>query len=137
MSITELKLYKKCNCHRTVEIGELYFFENYLIAEFKEGVHIDFENFDETKTLVKKQFGNYPFGFISNRINPYSILVTDGPSFNKEFKNLKAYAVVSHTSISEKIFEIENHFFSFNRKRFNSLQDAINWVEQSLGSNSN
>jgi hypothetical protein len=132
MSITQLKLYENITCHKSIDVGELYFFENFVVAEFKEGVNLSFDTFNEARIAIKEQFGSNDFGFIGNRINSYSILVTDGPSFNEEFKNLKAYAVVSHSFITEKIFEIENHFFNFNRKSFTSLEDAVVWVELSL-----
>lgn len=132
MSITQLKLYENITCHKSIAIGELYFFENFVVAEFNEGVNISFDAFKEAKIAIKEQFGSNDFGFIGNRINSYSILVTDGPSFNEAFKNLKAYALVSHSFITEKIFEIENLFFNFNRKRFTLLEDAIVWVELTL-----
>jgi len=117
-----------------VELGELRFNHRYLVAVFDEGVDLNFENFSEITNIIKTQFENRPFGFISNRINSYSINLSDANKFNKMFPNLKAYAVVAHNPITEKVFEIEEHFFTFNRKSFRNLDDAINWVENTLSS---
>ncbi|MEM9681442.1 MAG: hypothetical protein AAF901_14050 [Bacteroidota bacterium] len=119
----------------SIALGELYFFENYFVAEFKEGANIGFENFTEARLLINDFYKDRPFGFVANRINSYSIILTEAEQFNKTFPNLMAYAIVSYTSISEKVFEIENHFFKFNRQLFKELSDAINWVEDTLSIN--
>ena len=54
--------------------------------------------------------------FIANRIHSYSIVITDAPLFNKTFKNLKAYATITYSTFSSKVFEMENHFFNFRGK---------------------
>lgn len=115
-----------------LSLGTVYFFENYFIAEFNEGTDIDFFNFQEIHDLVQEHFGDSPFGFISNRINSYSINLNHAELFNISYPNLKAYAVVVYKSLSEKIFELENIFFEFNRKAFNDMNDAVKWVEAIL-----
>ena len=115
-----------------VELGELRFNHSYMVAVFDEGVDLNFENFGEITNIIKTHFGDRPFGFISNRINSYSINLSDANKFNKLFNNLKAYAVVAHNPITEKVFEIEDHFFKFNRKSFRNINDAIDWVENTL-----
>ena len=132
MSITESALYSKAKSIQTIELGNLYFFENFLIAEFNEGVNISFDNFHEAKALIKEHYGETNFGFIGNRINSYSILISDAPLFNEAFKNLTAYATVTYSSFAEKVFYVENHFFEFNKKNFTSLFEAIKWVMKSL-----
>ncbi|WP_178988384.1 hypothetical protein [Winogradskyella schleiferi] len=113
-------------------IGKIYFFENYVITNFDEGVDIDYENFDEVEGLIKRHFKEKPFGFIANRSHSYSINLTDARSFNKAFPNLKAYAIVVYNSLTERVFEIENHFFTYNRKAFKDIGHAICWVEENL-----
>jgi len=115
-----------------VQLGELRLNDQYMVAVFDEGIDINFDNFSEITDIIKSNFGNKPFGFISNRVNSYSINLSDANKFNKLFQNLKAYAVVAHNPITEKVFEIEEHFFKFNRKSFRNIDDAIDWVENTL-----
>lgn len=129
MLVKESILYKKIKSHQRVELGELFFFETYFIAEFNEGVNIDFDNFEECEALIKEHFKDKDFGFISNRVNSYSIVLTDAPLFNKTFHNLKAYATVTYSIFAEKVFEVEKHFFKFNKRNFNNLMDAVAWVQ--------
>lgn len=115
-------------------LGLLYFFKNYVIAEFDEGLIIDFISFEQCFTLIKKYFGEQDFGFISNRINSYSIVITEAYLFNKAFPNAKAYATVTYNFFTEKSFEVENYFFKFNKRNFLSLAEAVSWVEDTLAS---
>ncbi|MBU3821469.1 hypothetical protein KO566_05305 [Flavobacteriaceae bacterium XHP0103] len=132
MSIKESPIYKKVKTHEKVDIGDLYFFDNYVIGEFKEGISVDFKQFSQCTKLISAFYGNAGFGFIANRVNSYSIVLTDAHLFNDYFKNLKAYATVSYIAFSEKITEVENHFFNFNKRDFGSLVEAITWVEETL-----
>ncbi|MBU2920246.1 hypothetical protein KO504_02755 [Winogradskyella psychrotolerans] len=115
-----------------IKLGTVYFYEHFLLAEFNEGVDVTFRNFDELAFLVKTHYEDKPIGFISNRINSYSINVNDAKNFNDTFSNLKAFATISYSNLTERIIEIENHFFKFNRKVFNDFNTAINWVEDTL-----
>ncbi|NNC44348.1 MAG: hypothetical protein HKN99_00520, partial [Winogradskyella sp.] len=60
------------------------------------------------------------------------IKLEDAEIFNKTFPGLKAYAIVIYNPISEKVFEIENHFFNFNRKCFKDISSATKWVQDVL-----
>ncbi|WP_067146228.1 hypothetical protein [Pseudotamlana agarivorans] len=113
-------------------LGDLYFFKNYVIAEFYEGVEIDYLSFEQCQNLIKKYFGENDFGFISNRINSYSVVITEAYLFNKAFPNAKAYATVSYNVFTQKSFEVESHFFKFNKRNFLSLTEAVSWVENTL-----
>lgn len=133
MSIKELPIYKKAKKHISIDLGDLYFFENYLITEFKEGVEINYNNFETVREYIRTYFGETDFGLISHRINSYSIVITDAPLFNA-CKSLKAYATVTYTLFAEKVFNVESYFFKFNKQNFSSISDAEIWVQNTLNS---
>jgi hypothetical protein len=128
----ELNLKNKNYLLHQTEIGTLYLFKNYVITNFREGVDINYANFYETGLVIRNHFIDKPFGYIANRQNSYSINLNDVTIFNKAFPNLKAYAIATYHTLTEKVFEIENHFFTSNRKAFKTINDAINWVEDIL-----
>ncbi|WP_299114214.1 hypothetical protein [uncultured Winogradskyella sp.] len=132
MSITEYKNTLELIDYKEVKIGKLYFFNNYVVGEFNEGIHIDFETFAESTEKILSYFGSNDFGFIANRTNSYSIDLNDANRFNKSFPNLKAYAVVCDTLFGKGVFEVENQFFKFNRQIFKNLEEAITWVEETI-----
>lgn len=134
MSIIETALYQDIVSHKITSLGHLFFFKNYLVVEFNEGVEINYRNFEEVRNLIHDHFGDQNFGLISNRINSYSIVITDAPQFN-ECETLKAYATVTYSLFAEKVFNVENYFFDFNKKNFHSLAEAKAWVEDTLRRN--
>lgn len=113
-------------------LGSVYLFDNYVITNFKEGVDINFDNFYEVGQALKQHFKEKPFGYIANRSNSYSIDLNDAHLFNEAFPNLKAYAVIVYNTLTERVFEIENHFFEFNRNVFKDIEKAIEWVNEVL-----
>ena len=132
MSITETPLCNDLITHTEINIGNLYFFKSFLVAEYHEGIRLDFENFNEAQEIILSHFGNSDFGYIANRINSYCINITDAPLFNETLKNLKAHATVTYNSFSDMNFELESYFFDFNRKLFKSITVATSWVESEL-----
>jgi len=74
----------------------------------------------KTKDVIINFFGDKDFGVITN---------------NDSFPTLKAYAVVSKTLFGKGIFEVENQFFNYNREIFNTLENAIMWIEETLKNN--
>lgn len=136
MSITDHNSNKELIDSIEVKIGKLYFFKNYVVTEFNEGVLITFENFSETGKLIKAFYEDEDFGVITNRTNSYSLNLSDAKKWNTIFPNLKAYAVVSDRIFSKGVFDIENQFFDYNRKMFKTLQEALDWVNEILKSNS-
>lgn len=132
MSITETPICNNLLAHSEIKIGNLYFFKSFLVAEYHEGVRLDFESFNEAQEVILSHFGNTDFGYVANRINSYCVNITDAPLFNSVLKNLKAHATVTYNSFSDMNFELESHFFDFNRKLFKSLTEATSWVESEL-----
>ena len=116
----------------SVKLGTLFFYKDYVVTEFNEGVHITFHNFGECTNLIQEFYKEQPFGFIANRKNTYSIELTDASKFNKSFPQLKAYAVVCNSLFGRGNFEIENKFFDYNRNMFKTVEDAQNWVLKTL-----
>ena len=60
---------------------------------------------------------------VYNRINSYSLHLSDAKKWNTIFPNLKAYAVVSDRIFSKGVFDIENQFFDYNRKIFKNCEN--------------
>ncbi len=130
--ITSPKINNTNFIKKKLKLGELRYNNQYIVVVFNEGIDVNFDNFGEIADIIKSQYGTRPFGFISNRINSYSIDLSDAEKFNKMFPNAKACAIVAHNSITERIFEIEERFFKFNRRAFRNIDDAIDWVEDTL-----
>ena len=115
-----------------VKLGSVYFFDDFIVTHFDEGVDINYDNFQEVGLAIKTHYREKPFGYIANRENSYSINLSDATIFNEAFPNLKAYALVAYNTFTERIFEIENHFLLSKREVFKNLENAVEWVEKVL-----
>jgi hypothetical protein len=136
MIVVNSLLYNDLIKHHTFEVGETYFFENFTLMEIYEGVNLTFENLHEFFKLIKKYYGkNNPFGIIANRINSYSLNILDIEKFENKLKNLSAFAVVTYSNSSMKGLDYENNFFKIDRKHFNSILDAKNWMNKEVFTN--
>lgn len=114
------------------KIGDFYFFKDFIIAEFKEESHVSFAQFEDIMEMGKEKYNSKPVGFISNRINSYSVNLIDMFE-NSNFSNyLSAYAIVSYSEVTTKVLDLEDHYFSIPRKRFNNLIEAANWIQDEL-----
>lgn len=133
MNLKSSSLYKEVKKTYSLKTGDIHLFNHFIVAEFKEEVNLCFESIIEIIEILQQNFNlSSPFGFISNRINSYSIILTDVLKLKDELKNLSAYAVVTYSEATKRNLEIEGYFLNFNRKHFNSLHEAKIWVEKEL-----
>lgn len=105
--------------------GYLYCFENFYISEFDEGIKLCYENNRDYLEIVALYFKDRPFGYISNRVNSYSMDLTGCDKFLEYHKNVIAKAVVTYTENSSRFLELENYFCPIeNTAEFKSLEEA-------------
>ncbi len=116
-----------------LKFGSVTFLENIQIAELNEGILFDIPENREILAIARKRFNNQPYGYISNRVNSYSV----NPIIYMEaanFTNLVAVAIVSSNPISQQTAFIEKQFFK-NKSSFqvfNNLEEAVLWMKQQL-----
>lgn len=112
-------------------VGTFYFYENYIVAEVKEGIAFTLENAAEMLELAKTYYGNItPFAYISNRINSYSFNPTAHFKTVAMFPNFQGYATVTYDDVNHDIAHLEQSFMNRPTQNFRSLEDAIAWVEE-------
>lgn len=113
----------------TVKSGKLFFLKDIVVAEFNEGVHIDFKSSQDYISLIVNFYGDdRPFGYICNRINNFSISPLDYPKFNRALSNLTMYGIVFNNHFDRRNFNIEKRFCDKPYKGFNELYTAFNQV---------
>lgn len=112
-----------------VKSGELFFLKDIVIAEYNEGVHIDFNSSQEYISLIIDFYGNNrPFGYICNRINDFSVSPLDYPKFNSALKNLTMYGIVFNNHFDRINYNIEKRFCDKPYKGYNDLYSAFKQV---------
>ncbi len=116
----------------SLDMGEVFFFENYLIIEVAEGICFNHEKATELSLLTNLHFGNRPFGYISHRINSYSLKPTDYMKIREVFPNLAVFVVVAYTTAQEISVKIERIFYHDKIKIFETLEMAVASVKKCL-----
>ncbi len=116
-----------------LEFGSVTFLENIQIAELNEGILFDIPHNQELLELARKRFSDKPYGYISNRVNSYSV----NPMIHLEsanVHNLVAIAIVSTNPVVKQNSIIEKQFFrnSSSFEVFETLDEAINWMKHQL-----
>ncbi len=115
------------------EIGNLYFIENMVFSEIKEGKHLSLKTAYDYLNVISNFYGDTkPFGYVSNRINKFSIEALDYPKFTKLLKNLKVYAAINYTHFNKMNMEIEKQFCKIPYRGFENIIDSYNYVNNYL-----
>ncbi len=115
-----------------LELGKVTFYSNYLVIEVTEGICFDFNKAKELSILTDLHFKNKSFGYISNRINSYSLEPTDYMKIKEVFPNLKAFAAVVYNKLQQTSINIENMFLQEGIITFDDLEVAKNWIKEQL-----
>ncbi len=124
--------HKLINTH-VLDIGSFYFYDNFMVSEVNADVTFNFEKATKLFHFVREYYGNdIPFVYIANRINSYTFEPTSHFKSSTLFPNLKGYAVVTYNPINSKIARMEQSFLSVPSKVFNSIKDAILWIDELL-----
>ncbi len=113
----------------SVNSGDFFFFKKFVVGEIGEGVHFNWELAKEVVQMANDHYGKViKVAYISNRVNSYSVHAQDWQKFYKEKNQMEAMAVVAYNKIGIMNVVLENIFIQSNVKKFNVLDDAINWV---------
>lgn len=116
-----------------LEFGTVTFLDNIQITELNEGILFDIPHNQELLALARERFNDQPYGYISNRVNSYSV----NPMIHLDsanVSNLAAIAIVSSNPVVQQNALIEKQFFK-NRSSFqvfNNLEEAVSWMKQQL-----
>ncbi|WP_109300861.1 hypothetical protein [Aquimarina sp. AU474] len=115
-----------------LDIGKVIFYKNYLVIEVAEGISFNHEKATKLSVLTNLHFGDLPFGYISHRVNSYSLEATDYMRIKEVFPNLTAFAVVVYNKFQETSVRIENMFFEDGIMTFDNLDYAKAWIAEKL-----
>lgn len=106
-------------------------YKDYIIVTINEGVSLTPENNDVLLGIATKYYKNKNFGYITYRINSYSVdprIYTETSKIN----NLVCFAVVSENKLALSNAQIEKLFYKKPFKQFTNLEDSIIWVTKNL-----
>ena len=132
MKVLDSNIASQVEATYCLKIGDFHFFKDFMVAEFNQGAYVSFSDLTDIYDLGFSFYADRPHGFISNRVNSYSIDLVDIYKNRRKLKFIHAYAIVTYSHNSKRMLAIEDYYFKKKRTRFNTLQDAINWVNEEI-----
>ena len=118
--------------HTKVEFtfGDFFLFDKFIISELNEGIHFDWDKIEEVIAMLQDNYGDtIKIGYISNRVNSYSIDPQNWVDFQKQYDFVVATAVISYSEFAYMNATIEKRFFENSLKRCMNLDEAIGWIQ--------
>lgn len=111
--------------------GNFYFCEKFLISEINSGVHFDWTKIQSVVKEIIKFYGtDVKLGYISNRVNSYSIDPQDWAKVAQYGSMLIGSAIVYYNYIMYLNASLEKRFSKSEIHPCLSLDDAIKWVDE-------
>lgn len=109
--------------------GQLQIEQNIVIGIVNEGIHVCPNIYSAILESCNDIFGNRSFGYISYRLNSYSIDPTVYTHASR-LDQLNAIAVVTDNPIIKSNVSIERQFYNKPFELFANLEDAKNWISK-------
>ncbi len=134
--LRETDYYKEAFQELNYPFGTFYLFESFVVAEIKKDVVFSWKA--HAKPLVEELTNLYEqkghdIVYISNRINPYSVVPSDWIHFFRHSYGLKGYAVVDSKPVGKRNSILEKIFMRSHMKTFTNLENAILWAKELAG----
>ncbi|MCB0445734.1 MAG: hypothetical protein R2812_06765 [Gelidibacter sp.] len=124
--------YFKLITHKKVEFpfGNFYIADHFLISELYEGVHFDWSKIIQVIDYLYDYYGYHKkIGYVTNRVNSYSIEPQLWIRFYEEYNFIIATATVSYNNYNYANASIEKLFTKTSLKRCSNLDEAIEWIQ--------
>ncbi|GGG49922.1 hypothetical protein [Bizionia arctica] len=110
--------------------GTFFFLDKIVVSELNEGIHFDWDKIEQVISSIADHYGdNFKVAFLSNRMNSYSIEPQLWVDFYKDYNFIVATAIVAYNDFNFKNASLEKHFSQTSVKRCETLDEAIDWIQ--------
>ncbi|MGY0392130.1 hypothetical protein ACW5R3_06220 [Bizionia sp. KMM 8389] len=111
--------------------AEIFVFDEFLVCQIREGMEITRNHQKDLNKIIQEHFSETKIGYISNRINSYSV----DPFIYVEIEkipNIIAMAIIPENQTMKNNAEFERSFYDKPYEIFDNLNAAINWIHDLL-----
>lgn len=115
-----------------VDFAQFELHEHYLIATINEGVIFDRPHLIKFHEVFDKHYFNRPFGYISNRVNDYTINPTCYVESNNFDPNIVGIATMCYSDVTYQNAKFTERFLKWPHRAFFKMEDCVNWIEIQL-----
>lgn len=130
MKFEESNYFNTLKIHKlNMPFGDIYLCEKFFVAEIHEGIHFDWDMIKKVMDKLVEFYGQgIKLGYISNRINSYSVDPQTWIKVDEEYNVIIASAIVTYSNIAFMNATIEKRFYKKSIKRCLSLDEAVDWI---------
>ncbi|MFG6687409.1 hypothetical protein ACGK9U_12555 [Mariniflexile sp. HNIBRBA6329] len=117
--------------HKKIQLsfGKFFICEEFVVAELNHELHVDWSIIQRIANMIIDQYGNAKkIGFISNKVNSYSIDPFVWVTFSKEYDFIESAAIVWYNDAGFMSATLEKMFLKNNVKLCESLEEAVQWI---------
>lgn len=116
--------------------GNFFFCEKFIIAEINAGVHFDWPKIEPVlKEAISFYSPGVKLGYISNRINSYSVDPQDWAKVATISNMMAGSAIVYYNYMMYLNASLEKRFSKVDMHHCLSLEEAIEWITNLEGMN--
>lgn len=109
--------------------GEFFLCDNFVVAELKYEIHVGWSVIKKTGDMIIEQYGtSEKIGFISNKVNFYSIDPYVWVTFSKEYGFIWVAAIVWYNDVGFMTATLEKMFSKSNVNICESLDESVQWI---------
>lgn len=119
------------NKEAVFSFGKITIHNSIVVGEMNPGVTIDKSEIDELMLYCERYFEGKPFGYLSKRINSYSINPVIYLHISENY-NISGLAIVSQSELARSNAKIESHFFQKPIDVFEDQSKAELWLNDIL-----
>lgn len=120
----------------SLDVGRFTFYQNIIVGEFSEGVHVTFENATIPIQIATQLYGDKePIIYISHRKHSYSMDPVGYKEVVELFPNFKAFGIVAQNKRRRMLANLERLFIKKPIRVFDNLESALSWATEFLREN--
>ncbi|WP_445730854.1 hypothetical protein [Mariniflexile sp.] len=109
--------------------GKFFICDHFVVAELNHEIHVDWLIIQKIAHMIIDQYGtSRKIGFISNKVNSYSIDPYVWITFSQEYDFIEAAAIVWYTDAGFMSATLEKMFLKSSVKLCESLEEAVHWI---------
>lgn len=112
-----------------IDIARFELHKHYLVATIHEGVIFDTPQLQKFHEIFDTYYKDRPFGYISNRLNDYTINPTCYIETKKYDSKIVGIATLCYSDVTFQNATFAERFFDWPHQAFYTMDECVEWIQ--------
>jgi len=112
-----------------IDFARFELYEHFLVATIQEGVIFDTPHLQKFHEVFDQHYKDRPFGYISNRLNDYTINPTCYIETKKYDSKIVGMATLCYSEVTFKNATFAERFFDWPHQAFHTMEECVDWIQ--------